>query len=186
MVFVFLMAFVISLIAAFVYGHKLEKKEKEEKLKKEQEKISNRQRKPELVRYERIRPTAFVDDIGELDRTDITYVDGMEGHEFEYFCADLLCRHGFVNVSVTPGSGDQGVDVLAEKGGVKYAVQCKNYASPLSNTPVQEVNAGKMFYRCHVGVVMTNSTFTKGAKDLAAETGILLWDRAVVQRMMKQ
>ena len=177
------MAFVVSLIASFAYFFKLEK---EEKLKKEQKKISNRQRKPELVRYERIRPTTFVDDIGELDRTDISYVDGMEGHEFEYFCADLLCRHGFVNVSVTPGSGDQGVDVLAEKGGVKYAVQCKNYKTPLSNTPVQEVNAGKMFYRCHVGVVMTNSTFTKGAKDLAAETGILLWDRAVVQRMMKQ
>jgi len=33
---------------------------------------------------------------------------------------------------------------------------------------------------------MTNSTFTKGAKDLAAETGILLWDRDAVQRMMKQ
>ena len=183
MIYVFLTAFVVSLIASFAYFFKLEK---EEKLKKEQKKISNRQRKPELVRYERIRPTAFVDDIGELDRTDVSYVDGMGGHEFEYFCADLLRRNGFVNVSVTPGSGDQGVDVLAEKGGVKYAVQCKNYKTPLSNTPVQEVNAGKMFYRCHVGVVMTNSTFTKGAKDLAAETGILLWDRDAVQRMMKQ
>ena len=110
----------------------------------------------------------------------------MEGHEFEYFCADLLRRHGFVNVSVTPGSGDQGVDVLAEKEGVKYAVQCKKYASPLSNTPVQEVNAGKMFYRCHVGVVMTNSTFTPGAIELAEATGVLLWGRDVVQDMMKQ
>ena len=82
MVFVFLMAFVVSSIVGFVYYLKLEKKEKEEKLKKEQERMSNRQRKPELVRYERIRPTAFVDDIGELDRTDISYVDGMEGHEF--------------------------------------------------------------------------------------------------------
>ena len=121
----------------------------------------------------------------EVDVNDISYVDGMDGHEFEYFCADLLRKNGFTDVSVTPGSGDQGVDVLAEKGGVKYAIQCKNYSSPLSNTPVQEVNAGKIFYGCHVGVVMTNSTFTPGAKELAKATGVLLWDRAVVQEMMR-
>lgn len=111
-------------------------------------------------------------------------IDGMDGHEFEYFCADLLRDNGFAEVRVTKGSGDQGVDVLATKDGIKYAIQCKNYASALGNTPVQEVNAGKTFYNCHVGVVMTNSTFTVGAKDLARVTGVLLWDRTVLQKMM--
>ena len=115
----------------------------------------------------------------------VSEIDGMDGHEFEYFCADLLRKNGFVNVKVTPGSGDQGVDILAEKGGVKYAIQCKNYSSPLSNTPVQDVKAGKVFYGCHVGVVMTNSTFTPGANALAQATGVLLWDRAVLQSMME-
>ncbi len=104
-------------------------------------------------------------------------VDGMEGHEFEYFCADLLRKNGFLDVKVTPGSGDQGVDILAVKDGIKYAIQCKNYASVLSNTPIQEVSAGKLFYGCHVGVVMTNSTFSIGAIQLAEATNILLWDR---------
>ena len=116
----------------------------------------------------------------------ISEVDGMDGHEFEYFCADLLRKDGFSDVSVTKGSGDQGVDILATKGGIKYAIQCKNYASALGNTPVQEVNAGKTFYNCHVGVVMTNSTFTPGAKSLAQATGVLLWDRAVLQKMMEK
>lgn len=114
----------------------------------------------------------------------VSDIDGMEGHEFEYFCADLLRKDGFSEVSVTRGSGDQGVDILATKGGVKYAIQCKNYSSPLSNTPVQEVSAGKIFYNCHVGVVMTNSTFTPGAKALAQATGVLLWDRSFLQKMM--
>lgn len=114
----------------------------------------------------------------------VSEIDGMEGHEFEHYCANLLKKNGFLNVSVTRGSGDQGVDVLAEKDGVKYAVQCKNYASALGNTPVQEVNAGKIYYKCHVGVVMTNSTFTSGARELAAATGVLLWDRTVLQNMM--
>ena len=50
--------------------------------------------------------------------------EDMDGHEFEYFCADLLEQRGFVEVEVTRGSGDYGIDILAEKDGVTYAVQC--------------------------------------------------------------
>ena len=32
--------------------------------------------------------------------------EDMEGHEFEYFCAELLKSHGFCEVEVTKGSGD--------------------------------------------------------------------------------
>lgn len=115
---------------------------------------------------------------------DISSIDHMDGHKFEYFCADILKKNGFVKVSVTPGSGDMGVDILAEKEGVKYAVQCKNYESSLGNKPIQEITAGKNYYKCHVGVVMTNSHFTPGAIELANANGILLWDRSVVQKMM--
>lgn len=125
-------------------------------------------------------------DIDELVFEDETNTfDYMEGHDFEYFCADLIKYNGFYNVSVTKGSGDQGVDILAEKDGIKYAIQCKNYSSHLGNTPIQEVNAGKTFYNCHVGVVMTNSSFTPGAKDLAKATGVILWDRIILEKMIE-
>ena len=114
----------------------------------------------------------------------ITAIDGMEGHEFERFCAKLLEKVGFTDVKVTPGSGDQGVDVLATKDGIKYAIQCKNYSRALSNTPVQEVAAGKIFYGCHVAVVMTNSTFTPGAVELAKATNVLLWDRTKLKELI--
>lgn len=120
----------------------------------------------------------------ENDAFTMNMVDNMDGHSFEHFCAELLRKNGFVNVSVTPGSGDQGVDVLAVKDGIKYAIQCKNYASPLGNTPVQEVSAGKTFYHCHVAVVLTNSVFTEGAKQLAEATGVLLWDRKKLDELM--
>lgn len=113
-------------------------------------------------------------------------VDAMDGHAFEYFVAELLKKLGYSNVSVTRGSGDQGVDVLAEKDGIRYAVQCKNYSSALGNTPVQEVSAGKEFYNCHVGVVITNNYFTKGAKELAERTRVLLWDRDKLSELMAQ
>lgn len=111
-------------------------------------------------------------------------VDNMEGHAFEYWCAALLRRNGFADVEVTPGSNDQGVDVLAKKDGIKYAIQCKCYSSDLGNKPIQEVHTGKSLYHCQIGVVMTNRYFTQGARDAAEATGTLLWDRDKLREMM--
>lgn len=113
-------------------------------------------------------------------------IDNMEGHDFEYWCAELLKRNGFQEITVTQGSGDQGVDVLAEKGGIKYAVQCKCYSKDLGNTPIQEVHTGKDFYGCHVGAVMTNRYFTPGAKEAAKRTNTLLWDRDELIKMLEE
>lgn len=120
-------------------------------------------------------PDAFAQ-YGDED-AELLSIDLMEGHAFEHWCAQLLRDLGYTEVSVTQGSGDQGVDVLAQKDGIKFAIQCKCYTSDLGNTPVQEVNAGKTIYHCHIGVVMTNRFFTTGAKQAADATGVLLWDR---------
>lgn len=108
---------------------------------------------------------------------DLLTIDLMEGHDFEYWSANLLRDFGFTNVEVTRGSGDQGVDILAEKDGIRYAIQCKCYRNPLGNTPIQEVHAGKEMYHCQIGAVMTNQYFTSSGKELAEKTGTLLWDR---------
>lgn len=60
-------------------------------------------------------------------KRDTDQFEEMEGHEFEYYCADLLKNKGFLEVEVTKGSGDYGVDILAEKDGITYAIQCKCY-----------------------------------------------------------
>lgn len=112
-------------------------------------------------------------------------IDTMEGHDFEYWCANLLRKSGFSNVRVTQGSGDQGVDVLAERDGMKYAVQCKRYNQPVGNKAVQEVFAGKAMYGCNVAVVITNNYFTDSAKSLARKTNVQLWDRSKVFEMAK-
>lgn len=109
--------------------------------------------------------------------------DYMEGHDFEQFCAKLLKANGFSNVYVTPGSNDQGIDILAEKLGVKYAIQCKRYSSDVGNKAVQEVFAGKSYYNCHVGVVLTNRYFTQSAKELAEKTQIFLWNRDILNAL---
>lgn len=116
--------------------------------------------------------------------TGLARIDKMEGHEFERFTADLLRKLGYERVQVTQGSGDQGVDVIAVKDGKKYAIQCKRYSQKLGNKPVQEVFAGKTIYGCNVAVVLTNNYFTDGAKEAARATGVELWDRDMLRRMI--
>ena len=104
-------------------------------------------------------------------------IDNIEGHEFEFLCANILRKNNYENVTVTQGSGDQGIDIIAYRDGIKYGIQCKCYSSPIGNRAVQEVFAGKTFYQCHVGIVLTNNYFTPAAVELAQRNGIVLWDR---------
>lgn len=113
-------------------------------------------------------------------------LDGLEGHRFEYACADILKMNGFKNVKVTQGSGDYGVDIIAYKNGKKYAVQCKRYSHKLDNKPIQEVKAGLAYYHCDIGAVMTNQYFTEPAKELARINGVKLWDRNALSKMLRK
>ena len=110
-------------------------------------------------------------------------MDEMEGHDFEYYCADILKARGFMEVEVTKGSGDFGADILAEKDGVTYAIQCKCYDKPIGVKAIQEVYAGRDYYDRMVGVVMTNQYFTQPAVELAQKLNIMLWDRGYVDAM---
>ena len=113
-------------------------------------------------------------------------LDEMEGHEFEYFCAELLQENGFYEVEVTKASGDYGVDILAEKDGVTYAIQCKCYSAPVGVKAIQEAYAGRDYYDRMVGAVLTNQYFTNPAVDAARKLKILLWDREYLESMMEE
>lgn len=115
-----------------------------------------------------------------------TDMDELEGHDFEYYCADLLQKKGFLEVEVTKGSGDYGIDILAEKDGITYAFQCKCYNAPVGVRAIQEAYAGKDFYDRMVGVVMTNQYFTAPAVEAATKLKVLLWDRGYLESMLNE
>ena len=114
------------------------------------------------------------------------YFDTLEGHEFEYYCADLLQNKGFIDVEVTKGSGDYGIDILAEKDGVTYAIQCKCYTAPVGVKAIQEAYAGRDYYDRMVGAVLTNQYFTAPAVEAAKKLKILLWDRGYLESMLEE
>lgn len=114
------------------------------------------------------------------------HFDTLEGHEFEHYCADLLSKKGFIDVEVTKGSGDYGVDILAEKEGVTYAIQCKCYTAPIGVKAIQEAYAGRDYYDRMVGAVLTNQYFTTPAVEAAKKLKILLWDRGYLESMLEE
>lgn len=106
----------------------------------------------------------------------IADVDLMNGPQFEQFVCELFKKMKY-NAFVTKTSGDQGLDVIAEKDGIKIGVQAKCYSSVVGNSAVQEAVAGKSFYNCNRVLVVTNNYFTKSAVELAKANSIVLWDR---------
>lgn len=95
------------------------------------------------------------------------------GEEFEIFLKELYEELGY-QVTLTPRTGDQGADLIIEKRGVKSVVQAKFYSSSVGNSAVQEVIGAIGFYNANKGIVITNNTFTKSAKELAKANNIHL------------
>ena len=109
-------------------------------------------------------------------RIGINDIDLMTGIEFEHFIGRLLENMGY-SAEVTKASGDQGADLIIKKNNLKTVVQAKCYSGSVSNKAIQEVVASIKYYKADGGMVVTNSTFTKGAKELADSNDVRLIDR---------
>ena len=95
------------------------------------------------------------------------------GREYEECISNYLKANGY-KCTLTPESGDQGVDVIVHLENVDIAIQCKMYSMPVGNEAVQEVAAGAVHYNCGVACVVSNSSFTASAVSLAASNNVRL------------
>jgi len=110
--------------------------------------------------------------------------DKMSGVEFEKYCAHVLSLSGFSEIKITPASGDHGIDILATKNDISYAIQCKCYSDNVGNAAVQQAHTGKSLYHKDIAVVMTNRYFTSQAIEEAKALGVKLWDRDKLEEMV--
>lgn len=93
--------------------------------------------------------------------------------EFEKWVAVQMMSLGW-GAQTTRGSGDQGIDVIAERNGIRIGFQCKGVSKPASNKAVQEVIAGGRFHNIDNLVVVSTADFTKSAKQLAKAADLTL------------
>lgn len=121
---------------------------------------------------------AFVDTTArkgadELPATGASLADVTSGSGYERWCEERLQEAGWAT-SLTKATGDQGVDIIAARGTARVVVQCKFYTKPVGNKAVQEVVAARMHEQADAGVVVTNASFTRSAKELASTTNATL------------
>ena len=103
-------------------------------------------------------------------------VDSMDGISFEHYIAQLLAERGYSNVSLTE-QYDYGVDIIAEKDGVRWGIQTKRYSGLVKAEAVRQVVTGLRLYGCDRAMVVTNSTYSNVAKRLAEGNDCVLIDR---------
>lgn len=112
-------------------------------------------------------------------------VDIMTGLEFEHYIAGLLKQSGFRKVKLTERY-DFGVDIIAEKDGVRWGVQVKRHTGLVKANAVRQVVTALRIYGCDRAMVITNSTFSKVAQRLARANNCVLVDRKGLQKLTSQ
>lgn len=110
------------------------------------------------------------------NRVTIDDIDLMSGTEFEAYIKQLLESMGY-KCKLTKTTGDQGIDIIAEKDRVKIAIQTKCYTAKVGNHAIMEAVAGMKHYTANKCMVITNNYFTKSAVELAKSNNVVLWNR---------
>lgn len=112
----------------------------------------------------------------KLSDAGIGDIDKMPGKEFEQYLEAVFNRKGY-SVRRTPYRGDFGGDLIISLNGKKTVVQAKRWKWRIGVKAVQEAVAAKGYYGCDEAMVVTNSTFTPQAQELARRNDVRLWNR---------
>lgn len=70
-------------------------------------------------------------------------IDNMTWLDFEKLCVDILQKNKFQIIHHYKKEEKHGVDILCEKNGKTYAIQCKSYSSMVSRIVFLKWNEGK-------------------------------------------
>lgn len=116
---------------------------------------------------------------------DITGVDAMDGTDFEHYVASLLTAQGYDDVKLTERY-DLGVDIVANKNGIRWGIQAKRHSGLVKASAVRQVVTALKHYHCDRAIVITNSTYSKVATRLANSNDCILIDRPVLARWIEQ
>ncbi|PFD95673.1 restriction endonuclease [Bacillus cereus] len=121
-----------------------------------------------------------------MAKSGIRYIDKMDGFQFEVYLKALFRELGY-RPEVTKRSCDYGVDVIL-KGKNRIVIQAKRYGikNRVGIRAVQEVYAGKAYYKADEAWIVTNSFFTKQAKELAQACQVKLIDRVELQNFINK
>ena len=109
----------------------------------------------------------------ERDRKASSPRSNRSGIEYERSCERALRAEGY-SVETTPASGDFGADLIAEKDGLRYAIQCKDLSKPVGVKGIQEAASAKRHYLTDFACVVCDAGFTDAAIELASSNKVVV------------
>ncbi len=106
----------------------------------------------------------------------LSLIQNLPASGFEKLCKRLLTEIGIHDISITGGSGDQGIDgkgivKLNDVVSLNLVFQCKKYKETVSPHHVRDFR-GAMQGRGEKGLIITTGRFTKDAKNEANRDGV--------------
>ncbi|MFA6494882.1 MAG: restriction endonuclease [Candidatus Paceibacterota bacterium] len=114
------------------------------------------------------------------------HLHALSGVEFEGLLYRLFEKMEYVTQHVGH-AGDQGGDLVIQKGDERIVVQAKAYRDwTVSNAAIQEAVAAKNFYNCNKAMVVTTSEFTQPALDLAKVNDVSVVSKEKLQEWLAQ
>ena len=112
--------------------------------------------------------------------------DDLDGTGFEALLKRLYEGNGYT-AQLTGKTGDQGGDLVVVRDDAKKVIQAKLRRNmTVGNDAVQQVVAAKAIYNCPAAVVITNSTFTPEAEELARIHGVELVDGKLLRLRLQE
>ena len=106
----------------------------------------------------------------------LNLIQNLPASGFEKLCKRLLTEIGINDITITGGSGDQGIDgkgivKLNDVVSLNIVFQCKRYKETVSPHHVRDFR-GAMQGRGEKGLIITTGRFTKEAKNEASRDGV--------------
>ena len=98
----------------------------------------------------------------------------MTPREFEQLVADHYQNEGY-ETEITPYSGDYGVDIIAQKGEERIAIQAKMYgnsARKVNRETVMQLFGAMAYRQCNKAVIATDGTCMTDAIEVANRLGV--------------
>jgi len=116
---------------------------------------------------------------------DQKYFNSLSGKEFELLLVRLFESMGYI-VEHCGKIGDQGGDLIINKGQERILIQAKRYSGSIGNKAVQEAVAAKNYYDCNRSVLIGSSDFTSEAIELAKFNNVRLIGKKELQELIQK
>jgi restriction system protein len=108
-------------------------------------------------------------------------IDRMTGLEFEHYVAKLLRTKGYSHIRLTE-EYDYGIDIIAIKDGITWGIQVKRHSNLVKADAVRQAVTALKKYHCDRAMVISNSTYSQVARELARSNKCVLIDRSMLLR----